>query len=54
MDKSNLYQLDAKVPVAQALPFAHREHIRIAFNLFAADMDDQHGTGLYFHMESAF
>ncbi|MBR6202270.1 MAG: hypothetical protein IKQ62_04625 [Bacteroidaceae bacterium] len=36
------------------VPFAHREHIRILFNIFAADMEEEHGTGLYFHMESAF
>ena len=37
-----------------AVPFPDREHIRIHFNIFASEMEDQHGTGLYFHMESAF
>ena len=37
-----------------AVPFPDREHIRIAFNIFASEAEDQYGTGLYFHMESAF
>lgn len=37
-----------------AVPFADRENIRIDFNIFASEVEDEHGTGLYFHMESAF
>lgn len=37
-----------------SVPFPHREHIRIDFNIFASEAEEQHGTGLYFHMESAF
>ena len=36
------------------VPFPDRENIRIEFNIFASDMEDEHGTGLYFYMESAF
>lgn len=37
-----------------SVPFAERENIRIFFNIFASEMDDEYGTGFYFHMESAF
>lgn len=39
-----------------SVPFADREHIRIDFNIYASEMEDTYGagTGLYFHMESAF
>ena len=37
-----------------AVPFADRENIRIDFNIYASEVEDEHGTGLYFHMESAF
>ena len=37
-----------------SVPFPDRERIRIDFNIFASDMEAIHGTGLYFHMESAF
>ncbi|MBO7570051.1 MAG: hypothetical protein J6T11_06850 [Bacteroidaceae bacterium] len=37
-----------------AVPFADRENIRVDFNIYASEMEDKHGTGLYFHMESAF
>jgi hypothetical protein len=37
-----------------AVPFADRETIRVDFNIYASEMEDKHGMGLYFHMESAF
>ena len=37
-----------------SVPFPDRENIRIDFNIFASEMEDVHGQGLYFHMESAF
>lgn len=37
-----------------SVPFPDRERIRIDFNIFASDIESTHGTGLYFHMESAF
>ena len=37
-----------------SVPFPDRENIRIDFNIFTSEMEDEHGTGLYFHMESAF
>ncbi len=37
-----------------AVPFPDRERIRIDFNIFASEMEEEHGTELYFHMESAF
>lgn len=43
-------QADATISVS----FADREHIRIAFNIYASEIEDAHGLGLYFHMESAF
>lgn len=42
-------QADAIISV----PFPHREHIRIDFNIFASDIEDLHGSHFYFHMESA-
>lgn len=43
-----------KAEAVIAVPFADRENIRVDFNIFASDVEDEHGTGLYFHMESAF
>lgn len=37
-----------------SVPFPDREHIRIDFNIFASEVEDEHGDGLYFLMESAF
>lgn len=37
-----------------SVPFPDRENIRIEFNIFASDMENEYGTGLYFYMESAF
>lgn len=37
-----------------SVPFPHREDIRIDFNIFASEMEEKDGLGLYFHMESAF
>jgi len=37
-----------------SVPFPHRENIRIDYNIFASEMEDKYGLGLYFHMESAF
>ena len=35
-----------------SVPFPDRERIRIDYNIFASDMEAQHGPHLYFHMES--
>ena len=37
-----------------AVPFPDRENIRIDFNIFASEVEDEYGHNLYFHMESAF
>lgn len=37
-----------------AVPFPDRENIRIDFNIFASEVEDEGGCNLYFHMESAF
>lgn len=37
-----------------AVPFPDRENIRIDFNIFASEAEDEGGSNLYFHMESAF
>ena len=37
-----------------SVPFPHREDIRIDYNIFASEMEEEHGSGLYFHMDSAF
>jgi len=37
-----------------AVPFADRENIRVDFNIFASEVEEEHRMGLYFHMESAF
>ena len=37
-----------------SIPFPDREHIRIDFNIFASEAENEYGQGLYFHMESAF
>ena len=45
---------EQKAEAVIAVPFIDRENIRIAFNIYASKVEDEHGTGLYFHMESAF
>ncbi len=45
---------DSQADATISVPFADREHIRIAFNIYASEIEDAHGLGLYFHMESAF
>ena len=45
---------DSYAEAVIAVPFPEREHIRIDFNIFASEMEDRFGAGLYFHMESAF
>lgn len=45
---------DSQADATISVPFADREHIRIAFNIYASEVEDAHGLGLYFHMESAF
>lgn len=37
-----------------AIPFPDRENIRIDFNIFASEVEDEGYHSLYFHMESAF
>lgn len=44
----------SEAEVVIAVPFADRERIRIDYNVYASEMEDEHGDGLYFHMESAF
>lgn len=43
-----------KAQAVISVPFPHREDIRIDYNIFASEMEDRFGAGLYFHMESAF
>ena len=45
---------DTQAEATISVPFADREHIRIAFNIYASETEDTYGQGLYFHMESAF
>lgn len=45
---------DTQADATISVPFADRERIRIAFNIYASEAEDTHGLGLYFHMESAF
>lgn len=45
---------DSQADATISVPFADREHIRIAFNIYASEVEDAHDLGLYFHMESAF
>ncbi|MDE5739390.1 MAG: hypothetical protein K2H92_03645 [Bacteroidaceae bacterium] len=44
---------DSQAEAIISVPFADRERIRIAFNIYASEAEDIHGVGLYFHMESA-
>lgn len=44
---------DSQAEAIISVPFADRERIRIAFNIYASEAEDIHGAGLYFHMESA-
>ena len=37
-----------------AVPFPEREHIRVDFNIFASEKEEELGQGYYFYMESAF
>ncbi len=43
---------DSRAEAIISVPFADRERIRIAFNIYASEAEDTHGAGLYFHMES--
>ena len=45
---------DSQADATISVPFVDREHIRIAFNIYASEVEDAHGLGLYFRMESAF
>lgn len=45
---------DSHAEAVIAVLFPEREHIRIDFNIFASEMEEKHGTGIFFHMESAF
>lgn len=37
-----------------SVPFPDRERIRISFNIFASEKEDEFGDNFVFHMESAF
>lgn len=45
---------DTHAEAVISVPFSDRENIRIEFNIFASEMEDEYGIGLYFYMESAF
>lgn len=49
-----LHQKPTQGEAVISVPFADRENVRIAFNIFASQADEEDGEGLYFHMESAF